>query len=243
MICWYTTHRIISCVTLSTKEHAVAQTRELLFAARTCKSSIHNYLIYTSPPLGSKHPDFSESGRIKCYRKCLSPIPPSPNKNSPVTKEVLSPAKTDSKINDLFSAPESSLKINVVSKECCSKPEPQGLTLPHPPVSNNLISSVTSQPPYQVAIVISSNKSQQIYASHPLTPNLPISSLQLRQNVNSALHHTNTNVALIPPPLLGSKHPDFSESGRTKCYKKSSSQSTSKQKITSDEESVKSTTS
>ena len=164
-----------------------------------------------------------------------------------MTKEVLSPSKADSKINDLFSAPVTkesySLKINVVFKGCCSNPRPQGLTLPHPPVSNNLIPSVTSQPPYQVAIVISSNKSQQIHASHPLTPNLPIYSLQLKQNVNSALHHANTNIAPIPPLLLGSKHPDFSESGRTKRYKKSSSQSISKRKITSDEKSVKSTTS
>ena len=29
MICWYSTHRIVSCVILSRKEHAVAQTREL----------------------------------------------------------------------------------------------------------------------------------------------------------------------------------------------------------------------
>ena len=29
MICWHSTHRIIGCVTLSRKEHAVAQTREL----------------------------------------------------------------------------------------------------------------------------------------------------------------------------------------------------------------------
>ena len=181
------------------------------------------------PPLASKRPDYIESGRIKHYRKSLSESPPSPNKKSLVMKKVLSPPKVDSKINDFLYTPVTkefhSLKINGVSKECSSNPEPQGLTFP--PVSNNLIPSVTSQPPYQVVNVLSSNKSQQVHTSCPLTPNLPISSLQIRKNVDSALHHPNTNIASLPPPSFGSKIlvSDFSESGRTKHYRKSSSQS------------------
>ena len=88
-----------------------------------------------------------------------------------------------------------------------------------------MMPSVISQPPYQVTNVILSNKSQQVHASHPLTPNLPISSLQVRQNVDSALYHASINITPILPLPLGSKCPDFSESGRTKHYKKSSSQS------------------
>ena len=116
------------------------------------------------PPLASKRPDFSESGRIKHYNESLSQSPPSPNKKSLVMKEVLSPPQADNKRNDFLYTPVTkefhSLKINVVSKECCSNPGPQRLSIP-----------------------------------------------------------------CRPPPPLGSKHPDFSESGRTKRYKKSSSQS------------------
>ena len=116
------------------------------------------------PPLASKRPDFSESGRIKHYNESLSQSPLSPNKKSLVMKEVLSPPQADNKRNDFLYTPVTkefhSLKINVVSKECCSNPGPQRLSIP-----------------------------------------------------------------CRPPPPLGSKHPDFSESGRTKRYKKSSSQS------------------
>ena len=98
----------------------------------------------------------------------------------------------------------------------------QSLSLPCPPISNNLVPSVTSQLSYQVTNVISSNKSQQVHESCPLTTNSPISSLQVSQNDDSVLHHANTSIASIPLP--SSKRPDV-DSVRTRCYRISLSQS------------------
>ena len=97
----------------------------------------------------------------------------------------------------------------------------QSLTLPCPPISNNMTPSITSQPSYQVTNVILSNKSQQVHASHPLTTNSPISSLQVSQNDDSVLQHTS--IAYIPLPP--SKRPDVVDSVRGKRYRPSLSQS------------------
>ena len=84
------------------------------------------------PHLASKRPDYIESGRIKRYGKSSSQSPPFPNKKSPVMKEVLSPPKADSKRNDFLSTPVTkeshSTKMNAVSKERVSNPEPQKRT-------------------------------------------------------------------------------------------------------------------
>ena len=84
------------------------------------------------PPLDSKPPDSTQSGRAKHYRKPSRESPPSPNKQSPVTKKVLSSSQADSKTNRFLRTPVTkeshSAKKNAVSKERVSIPEPQKCT-------------------------------------------------------------------------------------------------------------------
>ena len=93
-----------------------------------------NVVQIPSPPPGSRRPDFIESGRMKRYRIPSSQSPPSPNKKSPVTKEVLSPPQADNKMNHFLSTPVTkeshSPRVNAVSKERFSNPEPQKRTDP-----------------------------------------------------------------------------------------------------------------